>query len=179
MKLVTVYCFKFLLYVSFIFYALNLQAQEGFKLGIQAGLPINDFNDAVSVVLGADASYMHPLGEIVDIGPSVGYIHGFTENFSTAVITIETKPIQFVPLSAGLRFWTSNEFSFGGNVGWALGLNDGNEGGLYYRPTLAFLMSSSVEVNASYTVIELEPATWSTITLGIVYNFEPKYRTRR
>ena len=40
-------------------------------------------------------------------------------------------------------------------------------------------MSSSVEVNFSYTGIDIEETTWSTVTLGIVYNFEPKYRTRR
>lgn len=157
----------------------GIKAQEGFKMGIQAGLPFNDFNEALSVVVGADVSYMYPLGEVVDIGPSVGFIHGFAETFQSEIVRSDLKSIQFVPLSAGLRFWTSNEFSFGGNAGYALGISDGNDGGLYYRPMIAYLMSSSVEINFSYTGIELEQATWSTLTLGIVYNFEPKYRTRR
>lgn len=156
-----------------------LVAQEGFKFGIQAGLPFNDFNEALSIVVGADASYMYPLGELVDIGPSIGFIHGFAETFQSNVVRADLEAVQFVPLSAGLRFWTSNDFSFGGNAGWALGINEGNDGGLYYRPMIAYLMSSSVEVNFSYTGIELEEARWSTLTFGIVYNFEPKYRTRR
>jgi len=154
-------------------------AQEGFKFGIQGGIPLDDYNEAVSIVLGADFSYMYPLGEVVDIGPAVGYIHGFAETFQTTIIREEQEAVQFLPLSAGVRFWTSNYFSFGGNVGYAMGINDGNEGGLYYRPTIAYLMSSSVEVNFSYTGIDIEETTWSTVTLGIVYNFEPKYRTRR
>ncbi len=157
----------------------SIRAQEGFKMGIQAGLPFNDFNEALSVVVGADVSYMSPLGEIVDIGSSVGFIHGFAETFQSEIVRNDLKSIQFVPLSAGLRLWTSNEFSFGGNAGYAFGISDGNEGGLYYRPMIAYLMSSSVEVNFSYTGIEIDEATWSTLTLGIVYNFEPKYRTRR
>ena len=161
------------------FQTINLQAQEGFKMGIQAGLPFNDFNEALSVVVGADVSYMYPLGEVVDIGPAVGFIHGFAETFQSNVVRADLESVQFVPLSAGLRIWTSNYFSFGGNAGWALGLNEGNDGGVYYRPTIAYLMSSSVEVNMSYTGIQLDEATWSTLTLGIVYNFEPKYRTRR
>jgi long-subunit fatty acid transport protein len=162
-----------------IFQAVHLHAQEGFKMGIQAGLPFNDFNEPISMVVGADVSYMYPLGEVVDIGPSVGYIHGFAETFQSNIVRADLESIQFVPLSAGVRIWTSNDFSFGGNAGWALGINEGNDGGLYYRPMIAYLMSSSVEVNFSYTAIELEEATWSTLTLGIVYNFEPKYRTRR
>lgn len=168
-----------LLSIAFFGLVTSVSAQEGFKFGIQAGLPFNDFNEALSIVVGADASYMYPLGEVVDVGPSIGFIHGFAETFQSNVVRADLETVQFVPLSAGLRFWTSNDFSFGGNAGWALGINEGNDGGLYYRPMIAYLMSSSVEVNFSYTGIELEEATWSTMTLGIVYNFEPKYRTRR
>jgi len=170
---------KFFIVLIISFFSTGIYAQEGFKLGIQAGLPFNDYNEAVSVVLGADFSYMYPLGEVVDVGPAIGYIHGFAETFQTTIIREEQKAVQFMPLSAGVRFWTSNYFSFGGNVGYAVGINDGNEGGLYYRPTLAYLMSSSVEVNVSYTGIDINETSWTTLTLGIVFNFESKYRTRR
>ena len=166
------------IFFIFLFGIISLQAQEGFKFGIQAGLPFNDFNEALSVVVGADTSYMFPLSEVIDVGPSVGFIHGFAETFQSGTVRADLESVEFMPFSAGVRFWTSNEFSFGGNAGWALGINDGNDGGLYYRPMLAYLMSSSVEVNFSYTGIELDEATWSTLTLGIVYNFQPKYRSR-
>lgn len=179
MKFITLSMKKTLLLIVLTTFTSQIFAQEGFKMGIQAGLPFNDFNDAVSVVVGADVSYMYPLGEIVDIGPAVGFIHGFAETFQSFEVRRDLKPVQFAPVSAGLRFWTSNDFSFGGNVGYAFGVSDNVEGGLYYRPTIAFLMSSSVEVNLSYTAIELEESSWNTLTLGIVYNFEPKYRTRR
>lgn len=170
---------KSLLFFTFLFQMVTINAQEGFKMGIQAGLPFNDFNDALSIVVGADVTYMYPLGEVVDIGPAVGFIHGFAETFQTGTVRQDLRSVQFVPLSAGVRIWTSNSFSFGGNAGWAMGLNDGNDGGVYYRPTIGYLMSPSAEVNFSYTGIELDQATWSTLTLGIVYNFQPKYRTRR
>lgn len=159
--------------------SIHFYGQEGFKVGIQAGLPFNDFNEALSVVVGVDASYMYPLSSVFDLGPSVGIIHGFAETFQSNVVREDLESIQFVPFSVGLRLWTSNEFSFGGNAGWALGLNEGNEGGLYYRPMITYLMSSNVEVNFSYTGIEVENATWSTLTLGIVYNLQPQFRSRR
>ena len=179
MKIIPLNMKKTLLLLVMTIFTSQIFAQEGFKMGIQAGLPFNDFNEALSVVVGADVSYMYPLGEVLDIGPAVGFIHGFAETFQSNIVRADLKPVQFAPLSAGIRIWTSNDFSFGGNVGWALGVSEGNDGGLYYRPTIAYLMSSSVEINFSYTGIELDEATWSTLTLGIVYNFEPKYRTRR
>ena len=87
--------------------SIGIFAQEGFKFGIQAGIPLDDYNDAVSVVLGADFSSMYPLGEVVDVGPAVGYIHGFAETFQTTIIREEQEAVQFLPLSAGVRFWTS------------------------------------------------------------------------
>jgi hypothetical protein len=179
MKIIPFHMKKTLLLLVMTIFTSQIFAQEGFKMGIQAGLPFNDFNEALSVVVGADVSYMYPLGEVIDVGPAVGFIHGFAETFQSNIVRADLKPVQFAPLSAGVRIWTSNDFSFGGNVGWALGVSEGNDGGLYYRPTIAYLMSSSVEINFSYTGIELDEATWSTLTLGIVYNFEPKYRTRR
>jgi len=42
-----------------------------------------NFNEALSVVVGVDVSYMYPLGEVVDIGPAVWFfIHGFRRNIS-------------------------------------------------------------------------------------------------
>lgn len=156
-----------------------MTAQEGFKLGIQGGLPFNDFNNVTGVVLGADAGYMHALGEVVDLGVSVGIIHGFPETFKEGTAQLDLPSIQFLPLAASLRIWTSNSFSFGGKVGYALGINDGNDGGLYYRPIIGYLMSSKTELNISYTGIQLEDATWSTVTLGIQYTFESGRSLRR
>ncbi len=35
-----------IIFFIFLFGIISLQAQEGFKFGIQAGLPFNDFNEA-------------------------------------------------------------------------------------------------------------------------------------
>ena len=42
-------------------FATGLFAQEGLKFGIQGGLPFNDFNDEVGVVVGGgNRSYVWP-----------------------------------------------------------------------------------------------------------------------
>jgi hypothetical protein len=98
MKITTLSMKKSLLLITMTIFAMPIFAQEGFKMGVQAGLPFNDFNEAVSIVVGADVSYMYPLGEIVDIGPAVGFIHGFAETFQTYEVRKDLKPVQFALL---------------------------------------------------------------------------------
>ena len=37
-------------------------AQEGFKIGLQGGIPLGDFDDQLSLVVALDVGYMWALG---------------------------------------------------------------------------------------------------------------------
>ncbi|MCK0155972.1 hypothetical protein MWU65_02195 [Cellulophaga sp. F20128] len=160
---------KRVLALVFLVAATSVFAQEGAKIGIQGGIPLGDFTDDVSLMVGVDLGHMWALGEVVDVGVSGGYIHGFAEKYHTGTIVNDLPSIQFLKAAASIRFWASDTFSFGGDIGQGFGLNDGNEGGLYYRPQLGFLMSEHTEVNLSYTGIQLEDQAWTSVSLGIVY----------
>lgn len=154
------------------FLGMGLYAQKGMKLGIHGGLPLDEFQDQLSLVAGVDLGYRWGLSEVIDLGVMVGFVNGFPEKYDQELFAEDLPNIQFMPLAASIRFWTSNSFSFGGDVGQAIGINDGNEGGLYYRPTIAYLMGAQTEVNLSYTGIALDGTTWSTINLGVLYTFD-------
>lgn len=156
---------------AFAMLAFTVSAQEGFKLEIQGGLPYNDFNNDVSVALGFNTGYMRAINEWLDLGGTVGYIHGIPETFHSDVVLTDLPSIQFLPLAGSFRIWPSRDVSFGMDAGQALGLNEGNDGGLYYRPTIGFLFGTSTEINLSYTNIGLDNRNWTTITLGIEYTF--------
>jgi hypothetical protein len=151
----------------FLFFGTGMFAQEGFKIGFQGGLPINEYNDVLGVVIGVDAGYMWALGEVVDLGVAVGFVNGFPEKFRKDT-SVDLPNIQFVPLAASVRVWPSNSFSFGLDAGQAIGLNEGNDGGLYYRPIIGYLMGAATEVNLSYTGIRIEGQPWATVTLGVL-----------
>jgi hypothetical protein len=157
---------------AFTFTVMGLYAQEGLKLGIHAGLPIDDFNDQISLMAGLDLGYMWALGETVDLGISTGLIYGFKESFQSDVIVSGLTDVQFVPLAASVRIWPSNSFSFGIDGGYGLGLNKGNDGGIYYRPIIGYLIGPLTEINLSYTGIQLENRTWNTVSLGFLHTFE-------
>lgn len=147
----------------------SLFAQEGFKLGLQGGLPLD--NEAVSLSVGLDAGYMYALGEVVDVGIMTGFIYGFAETFQSEVVVADLPDVQFLPIAAGIRVWTSNSFSIGGEIGQAIGLNVGTDGGLYYRPVIGYLMGPKTEVNLSYTTIELDGDSWTAVNFGVMYTF--------
>ena len=168
---------KYILALLFATFVAGLHAQEGFKIGFHGGLPIDDFNDAVSLSLGFDAGYMFALGEVVDVGVSTGFINGFAETFDSDVIVADLPNMQFVPLAASVRIWPSNSLSFGVDAGQALGINDGNDGGFYYRPILGYLMSAFTEVNLSYTTINMDnDLSWNSVNLGLLFTIPNKKR---
>lgn len=155
----------------------GLLAQQGVKLGIHGSLPVTDeVNSVVSLAAGVDLGYMHALGEVVDLGVMVSYIHGFPEKFDVGGVDLPS--IQFLPMAASLRFWLSNSVSLGVDGGYAIGLSEDNDGGLYYKPIFGFLFGTQTEINFSYTGIAVDGLDWATVNFGILYTFPQKYRTR-
>tara|TARA_R110002167_G_scaffold27871_19_gene94604 strand:+ start:2491 stop:3006 length:516 start_codon:yes stop_codon:yes gene_type:complete len=160
------------------FLTVHTYGQEGFKIGAQGGVALGDYKDKVGVVLGLDLGYMWAISETADLGLATGFLHGFQEKYRADVLTVELPNVQFLPLAASIRIWPSNSFSFGVDVGQALGINDGNDGGLYYRPQIGFLMGAQTELNLSYTGIKQDQESWSTVTFGILYTIL-SHRSRR
>lgn len=150
--------------------ACGLYGQQGFRIGFHAGIPVNqEGNDAVSLMAGLDTGYLFALGEVVDAGAMTGFINGFPEKFDSG--GVDLPHVQFVPLAGSFRIWPSNVFSFGADLGYALGINDGNDGGLYYKPIIGYMTSPRTEVNLSYTGIENDDLPWATVQLGFRYIF--------
>ncbi|MBT9189640.1 outer membrane beta-barrel protein [Zobellia russellii] len=162
---------SFCLFLTLTFSCISLFAQEGFKIGAHAGMPIGDYNDFVSVVIGADVGYMWAPNKAFDLGVKAGIIHGFAETFTGQNITVDYPSVQFLPLAASIRLWPSKTFSIGGDIGNAFGLNEGNDGGFYYRPQIGFQVGPKSELNFSYTGITINDSTWNTVTMGFVYTF--------
>ena len=61
-----------------LFGLMNAQKTEpGFRLGVNAGLPVGDFGKAYSFTAGADVAYLYPLAENFRLGVATGYSHYF------------------------------------------------------------------------------------------------------
>lgn len=102
----------------------------GIRLGVNAGLPMGDANDVASFKAGADLAYMISLMDIVQVGPMVGYSHFFGKD--------EVDDFQYLPIAASGRLGLPSSLTGGLDLGYALGLTDGLDGGLYWRPSVGF-----------------------------------------
>ncbi len=166
----------------FLFCAISLNAQRNvdrtnFRAGVNGGLVLGDFSEAYNFGLGLDFSHHWGVSKMLDIGLTTGFHNAFGSKESTETnggfTETEFGNIQYIPVGASLRIYPGKNvgFKFGGDVGYALGLNEGNEGALYYRPSLGIDVKGGIsEVNISYfTVNDDEP--YSAILLGYLFLF--------
>ena len=148
-----------------------LQAQEGFNLGINFGFPTGDASDVSSFSLGIDANYLWNVAESIDVGVATGFTNAFGKKIDLGEfgeVTIDD--VQFLPIAAAGRYHITDRFRAGADLGYAVGISDGNDGGFYYRPIVAYGITEKIEANFSYTGISLDGGTWSTFVLGFMVN---------
>tara|TARA_R110000850_G_scaffold277086_1_gene422274 strand:- start:1320 stop:1871 length:552 start_codon:yes stop_codon:yes gene_type:complete len=181
---------KVLLIAAFaVFGFTQTQAQEeGFKVGVNAALPLGDYSEGYSFGAALDLGYLFDVADSFQVGAVTGYQHFFgkteTEEFFGTTVEFENDDAQFIPIAASARFFASEQFFFGADLGYALGLNDGNDGGFYYRPKVGYGLDS-LAIVLSYTGVSfsdqtfsegdfevtVDGGTFSSLQLGVEFSF--------
>lgn len=131
-------------------------SQGDLRLGVNAGIPVGDAADVSSFNAGADVAYLMGFEDTFQVGPMLGYSHFFAED--------GLDDMQFLPIAATARFGLL-ALELGADVGYALGLNEGIDGGFYYRPKVGFSLFG-VGLIASYTGISVDGGTFSSVNVG-------------
>lgn len=173
---------KSIIILLFLCSGISLSAQRNvdrtnFRAGLNAGLVLGDFSEAYSFGLGIDLSHHWAVSKMIDVGLAAGFHNAFGSEESIEVngsfTETEFANIQYIPVGASFRVYPGKNvgFKFGGDVGYAIGLNEGNEGALYYRPSLGIdVNGGSSEVNISYLVVN-DDVAFSSILLGYLFLF--------
>ena len=170
--------FSFL--IIFVITSLTLQAQyvdrTNFRAGIHGGLVVGDFSEAYSFVLGLDIYHHWGVSKAIDVGIATGFSNAFgeTQEFSDVGVSIENKfdNAQFLPVAGSFRLYPTRGFKIGGDVGYALGINKGNDGGFYYRPSIGIDMNGGTkEFNISYLAVNGETTTYASVLAGFLILF--------
>ncbi|MEZ4811396.1 MAG: hypothetical protein R2819_13645 [Allomuricauda sp.] len=150
------------------------QDRSSFKAGFNAGLPVGDVADFSSFSMGLDLAYHWGISELLDGGITTGYIHSFgeTNTISLGDATIETQfeDFQFIPMALALRLYPTYEFKLGADVGYAVGLGEQSESGLYVRPSIGYNITGNTELNVSYISVSND-LNFSVLSLGILFLF--------
>lgn len=156
--------------ISILSIASGYGQQGNFTVGVNAGIPVGDFEELSSFNLGADVAYRYDIiAEQFAVGALVGYSHFFGESGEDEWGSWEVDDVQFLPVAASARV-QMNSFFAGAEVGYAIGINDGNEGGFYYRPHAGYNFAG-VGVIASYSAVNNDDFTVATLNLGLEFRF--------
>lgn len=159
---------RFLLASALFFAALTVQAQE-FKAGVHAGIPVGDISDVSDFDLGVDVAYLFSPVEMFQVGPLVGYSHYFLKDMEFGGDSFEVDDVSFIPLAASGRVSLGDAVFAGADLGYAVGLNDGNNGGFYYRPKLGFDLLG-IWVVGSYEGISMDGGSISSVNVGVEFS---------
>ncbi|SHI44407.1 hypothetical protein SAMN04487911_10285 [Arenibacter nanhaiticus] len=164
---------KVLLIAVLALFGFSVNAQEGFKIGVLAGLPVGDAADFSSFNLGLDVVYHWGVSDSFGLGVATGFTNTFgkemTFNDGGSSIAIDAEDVQFLPIAASGRVMVTEELSLGADLGYAVGINEFNDGGFYYRPIIGYNVGEKTELNFSYSGVSLDGGSWSTINLGVLF----------
>ncbi|WP_298512795.1 outer membrane beta-barrel protein [uncultured Kordia sp.] len=148
-------------------FAFSANAQN-FEVGINGAIPIGDAGDFSSFSIGIDAAALWNVSEDFDAGVATG----FTNAFAKDIAGVSVDDAQFIPIAGAARYNVSSKFYVGADLGYAIGINDGNDGGFYYRPKVGYDVTEKININLSYTGISIDSpglSTWDTIGLGVAF----------
>lgn len=142
----------------------SMYGQGVFKVGVVGALPSGDASDFSTFGLGVDTYYMFGRNNAwLNFGPTVGFRNYFGKD--------EFDDVQFLPLAGAFRAKLLGFLNWGSDIGYAVGINDGNDGGFYIRPIVGLDIANTVELNASYEIVMLDGGNWNALTFGILFEF--------
>ncbi|WP_222984327.1 outer membrane beta-barrel protein [Flagellimonas meishanensis] len=147
----------------------SIFGQGDFKAGAHLGLPIGDAGDLATFAIAVDLGYLFDISDEFSAGPAIGFSHSFGDEVSVGGFTFEVEDVQFLPIGGEARY-AFDDFFIGGGLGYAVGINDGNDGGFYYSPRFGYNVSDKVAIMAAYRGVSLDGGSWDIITAGVEVN---------
>lgn len=165
---------KLILLAAVVLFGFSATAQN-FGGGVSIGLPVGDAGDISTFNVSLDLSYLWDVSEDFEAGVLVGFSQNFGDSVDIAIgdmtESIDYDDVQFLPVAGRGMYSLSEDFSLGMDLGYAVGINDGNDGGFLWSPRAAYGLGASTELVLSYNNVSLDGGTWSNLNLGVGFKF--------
>lgn len=166
---------KYFLIISVVVFSVaSMQAQQkqGLKLEANFSIAVGEYSSATVFGLGADFTYLFDVASSLQLGPAVGYQTYFARGNSLppAMSGGKEADIQFLPMALSSRYYLVDNFFLGADVGYGLGLNDGNDGGFLYKPKIGYSLGL-ISTNLSFSGVVGEFDTFNAVHVGFEVAF--------
>lgn len=149
----------------------SIHAQNGFRIEAGLGPTIGDSREDFSFTLQANFYYLWSVSESIDIGATTGALVFLGEGRTTGGSSLFSDiPDVYIPLAMATRIKLTKVFSTGLDLGYGFNAN-GGEGGLYFRPVIAYNLKEKLAFYGSYGSVIQNGYTASTINLGVNIGF--------
>ena len=156
--------------LAFLMLSTALMAQKHWTFGLNGGIPSGDVSDTHNFHASVDMAYRVDIIRLLDIGGMAGYSHYFGDSITEGTVDIDYDDLQFIPLGGTARLRLLSILFLGTDLGYAIGINDGNEGGFYLRPQIG-LNLGIVNVLASYENISVDGGNIGSLNGGLEIKF--------
>lgn len=152
---------------------------SSFYIGINGGLPIGDIKDFFNFQAGVDFAYLIEVADDIEIGGLVGFSNYFGGEYSYYDEYIyDIDDASFIPVAFSVRYNFLDHKFFGGiDLGYAINISGGAEGGFYYRPKFGYNLEK-INLIASYSGISKgfngnysSTVDFSSLNIGIEFKF--------
>ena len=140
-----------------------VQAQ-GLSGSVRAGLPVGDADEVYSFGLAAELDYYIEVGEGFLVGPAVGFKYYFVKSDYNDFVD----GAAFLPIGGSARFGITEDFWAGANLGYAIGVSEGNDGGFCYEPYLIYNLGN-VGLILTYSGISNDGYNFASLNLGVAF----------
>lgn len=158
----------FLMAVVAVFGFANVNAQD-FNLGVNAGLPVGDAGDISSFSLILDANYIWEVSDQFDAGIATGYSHSFGKSKNLDGANLSHVDFGYIPVAGAGRFNVSEKFILGLDLGYAIGVSNGNDGGFYYVPKVQYGLSDKMDMIIAYRGVSLNGGSFDILSAGLEF----------
>jgi hypothetical protein len=146
-----------------------------FSIGLEAGLPIGDFKQVSSFVIGGSLKYDHLLSDGMFLTGSVGFssAKGKTQTYTSGGVTVtaSTGNTTVVPVKAGIKYFLAESFYAEGQVGAAFFTQSGGGTAFAYAPGIGYNLGGGIDLGVRYEAWSKNGVTLGQIGARIAYSF--------
>jgi hypothetical protein len=143
----------------------NAQKSFTFGAGINAGLPIGDASNISSFAVGGELQGELKFTENVSAVFTTGYTHFIGKDLGLGIKISYAA----VPILAGVRYYPTEKFFVGAQIGYGFFTGDAEGGGFAYKPQVGY-DAGKVQLALSYNAIS-DNGTISWLGLSGIFKF--------